>query len=108
MTFDWIPVTPDTVPDKTKEATELYYLVTFLHDGNNAREVIVSEWGPVEPDRLDAFKNDPLYKGYIFDGWAFGDLWSNEIDTIDRAIAWAYMPDPYMGEVKVGKEESYD
>lgn len=107
MKFEWIPVTPDTVPDKTKEATELYYLVTFLHDDNNAREVVVSEWGPVVPDRLEAFKENPLYKDYIFDGWAFGDLWSSGIDTPDRAIAWSYMPDAYMGEI-VRKNDAWE
>ena len=104
MKFDWIPVTPDTVPDKTKEANELYYLVTILHE-DGARETIVSNWGPVSPDRLKKYKDDPLYKNYNFDDWAFGDWWSDGIDTVDRAIAWAYMPGPYMGEIAVRKAD---
>ena len=31
MTFEWMPVTKG-LPDKTKEATEAYYLVTVVAD----------------------------------------------------------------------------
>lgn len=111
MKFEWIPVSPDTVPDKTKEATDIYYLITILHEDNNTREILVSNWGPVDPDNLNIFKNDPLFKDYIFDDWAFGDMysngWLNRIYSVDRAIAWSYMPGPYMGEI-VRKDDNLE
>lgn len=93
MTFEWTPVTK-SLPNKTKEATEAYYLVTVVAD-NGTRHVLETDWGPVEPTRLKLFEESPIYKDYIYDGWAFGDLWSSGIDTIDLVTAWSYMPDPY-------------
>ena len=90
MTFEWTPVSKG-LPDKTKEATEAYYLVTVVAD-DGTKDVLETNWGPVEPTRLE------LFKDYIFDGWAFGDLWSSGIDTVESVIAWSYMPEPYMEE----------
>lgn len=112
MKFEWIPVSPDTLPDKTKEATDIIYFITILHEDNITREILVSNWGPVDPACLEIFKNDPLLKDYIFDDWAFGDMysngWLNRISSVDRAIAWAYMPGAYMGEIVRKDEDSYD
>ena len=94
MTFEWTPVTKG-LPDKTKEATEAYYLVTVVAD-DGTRDVLETNWGPVDPVRLDQYKDSPYYKDYIFDGWAFGDLWSSGIDTVDSVIAWSCEPEPYM------------
>ena len=94
MTFEWIPVEKG-LPEKTKEATETYYLATVIAE-DGTRDVIETNWGPVDPYRLELFKDSPVYKKYIFDGWAFGDLWSSGIDSADSVIAWAYMPEPYM------------
>lgn len=97
MIADWKNVTgKDSLPDKTPEASEISYLGTFVHE-DGSRETIVTEWGPVAKVRLQEFLDDPLYRHYIYDGWAFGDKWYGEIDTINRIAAWDYMPDPYMG-----------
>lgn len=101
MAFEWTPVSKG-LPNKTKEATEADYLVTAVSD-NGTRYVFVTNWGPVDPTRLELFKDSSVYKDYIFDGWAFGDLWSSGIDTVEIVIAWSRMPEPYME----GKENGY-
>ena len=49
----------------------------------------------MDPTSFELFKDSPVYNDYIFDGWAFGDLWSSGIDTVDSVIAWSCMPEPY-------------
>ena len=99
---DWIPVTKG-VPDKTEENTKIAYLVTIeVSDG--ARTTITTEWGPVNKDRLEFFENDKDEKKFLYDGWAFGDIWDGEIDTIDHVVAWMYMPKPFVGKI-LKKEE---
>ena len=98
MIADWKNVTgKDSLPDKTPEASEISYLGTLIHE-DGSRETIATEWGPVDKVRIQEFLDDPLYKHYIYDGWAFGDKWYGGIWTIDRSVAWDYMPDPYMGK----------
>lgn len=94
---DWIPVTKG-VPDKIEENTKLLYLVTVeFPDG--IRTTTASEWGPVNKDRYSLFKKDEYDRKFLHDGWAFGDIWDGEVDTIDHVIAWMYPPKPYVGEV---------
>lgn len=99
MKFDWIPVTPDTVPDKTPEATKPCYLVTILNKDGATRDTIIAEWGSVAPVPREKYKNDPFLKDCIFDDWAFGEIGPYGIEFVVKAIAWTYSPDPYMGEI---------
>ena len=94
--INWIPVATKELPDKTKEATAKSYLVTLpVSDGTYI--TTLSDWGKLteEDDRGRLFAEDPDYKDFIYDGWAFGDEWDGVIDSVDRAIAWAPLPEPY-------------
>ena len=94
---DWIPVTKG-VPDKNIDSTKVEYIVT-IERADGSRKTTVSDWGPVDNTIIHHLERNPAVNKYIHDGWAFGIIWRDVIDTVYNVIAWQYMPKAFIGIV---------
>ena len=104
--FRWIPV-EERLPDRSEEAIESMFLVTIKWDEESCH-VGLSSWGPMNPDRQYMYMNSTHEeKNYIYDNWAFGDMWDKEIVNVDTVIAWAPLPKAYHKEEGVVPDPNY-
>jgi hypothetical protein len=88
--FKWIPV-KERLPEK-----EGRYLVTVtnIHDGKKI--VWISDYSNKISNR-DMQDDDLIFPN----GFAFGDMWWDGVDNLEKVEAWFPIPDPYEMEGKV-------
>lgn len=88
----WVPVSK-RLPKKG-EAT---YLCTARWNSDEEYRTLEIEWGKIAD--LDQAIVEEIKDG-IYDGYAFGEKWSDGIDNVMDVIAWRTLPDPYKEDEK--------
>ena len=62
-------------------------ILTIEH-ADGSRRTTVSDWCSVDIAIIGRLKRNPDANKYIYDGWAFGVIWHDTIDTVYHVIAW--------------------
>ena len=87
----WIPVT-ERLP-KEEGAYLCTVIAPWISGGMGKKIKLVSE--------MEFGKIAPVASGadvYSFNGYGFGERWSDGIDNLCEVIAWCELPQPYEGE----------
>lgn len=92
----WIPV-KERLPEKPEDGKYPEYICTARWENDKPYGVGLIEWGKVSKFVLEDLEEygDNDCEDRIYDGYAFGDAWSNGIEDCMDVIAWMPLPEPY-------------